>query len=199
MGGVQQSLGKSPPIRHLWGMEIQPIESVFRFCPRCGVERGEHPDIPAGENPFRCHHCDYSHFFAPATAVGGLLINEANELLLVRRARDPGKGMFGLPGGFVDSGETVEQALAREVMEETKLTLSSFDYLASFPNLYVYRGIQAHVIDMFYVVTAVSPEKIELAPEELDSYLWCRPNQDQLDQMAFPSNRRAIQLWLSGS
>ena len=47
-------------------------------------------------------------FFGPFVAVGGLVINDKGQLLMVRRAKDPGKGKLGLPGGFIDAGEAVE-------------------------------------------------------------------------------------------
>ncbi|MEO1616386.1 MAG: NUDIX domain-containing protein, partial [Planctomycetota bacterium] len=82
-----------------------PIEQAYHFCPRCGAAAES-----VGQVPFQCGKCGFSHYFGPVAAVGGLIVNDADELLLVRRARDPGKGKWGLPGGFVDRGETIEQA-----------------------------------------------------------------------------------------
>ena len=88
-------------------MNPQSVESAFRFCPVCASENPE-----SGAIPFRCEACGYCNFFGPVAAVGALVTRGQDELLLVRRARDPGKGKWGLPGGFVDRDETVEQALA---------------------------------------------------------------------------------------
>jgi len=58
----------------------------------------------------------------PFLAVSAAIYREGR-VLLVRRARDPGRDLFSLPGGVVEAGETLAEAVAREVMEETGLTV----------------------------------------------------------------------------
>lgn len=55
--------------------------------------------------------------------VGAIITDAAGRLLLVRRGHEPGKGRWSIPGGHVEPGETDEQALAREVREETGLSV----------------------------------------------------------------------------
>src|SRR3954469_21705036 len=58
----------------------------------------------------------------PLVAVGALIVENA-KILLVRRATEPLKGQWSLPGGLVEIGETLQAAVAREVKEETGLTV----------------------------------------------------------------------------
>ena len=58
----------------------------------------------------------------PILAVSAAIVR-AGQVLLVRRARSPAQGLFSLPGGVVESGETLTQALIREVREETSLVI----------------------------------------------------------------------------
>jgi len=57
--------------------------------------------------------------------VGGIVHDERHRLLLIRRANDPGRGLWSLPGGRVETGETDQQAVVREMHEETGLLVES--------------------------------------------------------------------------
>lgn len=167
------------------------ITEVFRFCPRCG-----NSNPSPGVIPFHCKSCAYANYFGPVAAVGGLVINTNRQLLLVRRAKNPGKGKWGLPGGFIDSGETAEVAVAREIAEETSLKVTRTEYLFSAPNHYDYKQIIAPVIDLFFLCEVDSTANVELAADELEHFEWTQPDTKHLDNMAFDSNRKAILHWL---
>jgi ADP-ribose pyrophosphatase YjhB (NUDIX family) len=168
------------------------IEDSYKYCPHCAAA-----NLNVGAIPFKCATCGFSTFFGPVAAVGGLVVNQDGLLLLVRRARDPGQGKWGLPGGFVDRGETVEQALEREVMEETGLRICESDYLMTYPNQYNYHGVVSPVVDFFFVCQVEAADEIEIARDELEFFEWTLPSPEHLSNMAFDSNRRAIERWMS--
>ena len=180
---MSEPTSDTPPPRPVW--------QWYRHCPGCGS-----PATNLGAVPFRCDHCGFANFFGPVSAVGGLIIDDDDRLLMVRRARDPGKGKWGLPGGFVDPGESIEGALAREVREEVGLKLDWFRYLMSGPNDYDYRGIVAPVIDVFFLAHAVDTDAVQLERGELRSFEWVADPTGNLDDMAFESNRIAIERWM---
>ncbi len=125
------------------------------------------------------------------------MVNDNREVLLVLRAKDPGRGKWGLPGGFVDRNETIEDALRREVREETNLTIRDLRYLMSQPNHYAYGGATAPVIDLFFECRVESLESFALCKDELDHHAWVRPTHEHLENMAFKSNRIAVETWLN--
>lgn len=66
----------------------------------------------------------------PLVAVGGVIINEQNQVLLVKRSKPPNKGEWAIPGGKVEFGETVFDAVKREMREETNLDVIPKELLA---------------------------------------------------------------------
>ena len=67
----------------------------------------------------------------PASAVDIAIVHEG-KIILIRRGRDPFKGKWALPGGFVEYGETVEETALREVMEETGMEIELVDILGTY-------------------------------------------------------------------
>ena len=187
------TLRKSKPaaLKPTAPMTPRPIRKAWKFCPRCGV-----PATKKGQHPFICTECRFTHFFGPVSAVGGIATDPDGQVLLLIRANDPGKGMYGLPGGFVDPGETAEEALQREVLEEVELEVTSYHYLVSFPNEYNHRGFVLPVTDLFFVIEVRSFETMNLADGEISDWHFCHPTKRELKRMAFESNRRALEFFL---
>ncbi|MDD4631607.1 MAG: NUDIX domain-containing protein [Proteiniphilum sp.] len=118
----------------------------FRFCPKCGSSQFEENN----EKSKKCVACGFVYYFNSSAAVVAVIENAKGEILVARRAKDPAKGTLDLPGGFVDMHETAEEAIRREVVEETTLRVTSSEYLFSIPNIYVYSGFEVHTVDMFF-------------------------------------------------
>jgi len=92
--------------------------SEVRFCPRCGSPITQ--AFRFGKTRPSCPECGWVFFADPKVAVA-VLVQNAGMILLVRRANDPQRGKWTLPGGFMDAGEDPRQAAERECLEETGL------------------------------------------------------------------------------
>lgn len=159
--------------------------AIVDRCPRCGT-----PRVGAVKNPFRCPGCDLTLFANVAVGVGIFVADAAGRVLFVRRARDPSQGLLGVPGGFVDAGESAEQALAREVREEIGGTLGSLRFLCSTPNRYDYAGITYDLCDLFFAGT-LAPGALTADPGEVSSLVWLDPAAVRSEDLAFVSTRAA--------
>ena len=154
-----------------------PLEK-FKYCPLCGSSRFEIHNVKSR----KCQDCGFTYYANPSSATVALIVNDKDELLVVRRKNEPAKGTLDLPGGFVDMEETGEQGMAREVMEETGLKVTRLRFLFSLPNLYLYSGIIIHTLDMFYECQV---EDLSLV-HAMDSAL---ENQDRRIWLAFRKRR----------
>ena len=163
----------------------------FRHCPRCGRAAE-----PAASGPFVCGDCRFTYFFNPAPAVGVFIEREDGKVLLARRSRDPGRGLLGPPGGFVDNGEDIERAARREVLEEVGIDdLTGFTFLTSAPNVYLFQEVTYLTVDLFFTARTASGHAAR-ALEDVETVVWMRPEEIALDEIAFASMRAAIVCWL---
>jgi ADP-ribose pyrophosphatase len=160
---------------------------LFRHCPRCGTPAR----TPEPKRPFECAACGLHYYFNPAVAVAAVLVGPDGRVLLLRRAKDPGKGLFGLPGGFVDTGEKAEDALRREILEEVNLRVDSLEYIGSGTNQYVYREVTYPVLDFFFVARTTDISSIA-ALDDVESIEWHDPAHVRSEEVAFASNARAL-------
>jgi 8-oxo-dGTP pyrophosphatase MutT (NUDIX family) len=99
---------------------------------------------------------------------------------------------LGLPGGFVDPGESLEQALRREVREEVGLDLQQVEYLASYPHSYQDGDVRVPTCDAVFVCRFDEKPSVS-ACDEVSEVRWIPAADVPLDEIAFPSLRAAIE------
>jgi ADP-ribose pyrophosphatase YjhB (NUDIX family) len=100
----------------------KPILSA-KYCLHCGNQMTLR--LPPGDNIHRqvCAACGFIHYENPKLLAACILFSE-HKVLWVKRAKAPNAGLWAMPGGYVELGETVEEAASRELAEETGVVIS---------------------------------------------------------------------------
>jgi len=154
----------------------------YHFCPRCGSN-----NISLNEISLKCNDCSLHIFKNNSSAVTALIVHE-NNILTVKRNHEPSWGMMDLPGGFVDPGESAEDALKREINEELNLKLISSTYIGSHPNNYDFGGITVPCLDLFFKCTIEDFSTLQ-AGDDAQSFQWINISEINISDFAFSSTR----------
>ena len=129
----------------------------FRFCPRCATPLALLAELEDGGEKarLRCPACGFTHWNNP-TPVLAAVIEYDGQILLARNAAWPGR-MFALITGFMEAGETPEDGIAREILEETSLTAQSLSLIG----VYDFQRMNQVII----AYHAVASGEVRLSPE----------------------------------
>jgi 8-oxo-dGTP diphosphatase len=156
----------------------------YRFCPTCGG--GLQPRTLKTGDPERlvCAACGFVFYMDPKVAVGTIIRTSDERLVLVRRAIEPGYGLWVFPGGYVDRGERLIEAAVREAREECGLEVS----IERLFNIYSYGGMAPIII--VYTATIAGGE-LCIDDECLEVRLF-GPEEIPWNELAFRSTREAL-------
>ncbi len=124
--------------------------------------------------------------------MAAIIQDTQGRILFIRRKKDPAKGKLSLPGGFINSGESVEDALSRETREEVNLEIVSANFICSAPNNYNYRGITYPVTDLFFSASVRTFDSISPQETEVTAIEFLPPSEKTMEQLAFPSLKHAL-------
>jgi 8-oxo-dGTP diphosphatase len=167
-----------------------PMVEAYRYCPECGGGL-EARLLKAGE-PHRlvCTRCGAILSLDPKVAVGTIIRAEDTRIVLVRRAIEPGHGLWVFPGGYVDRGEEITEAARREAREEAGLDVR----IDGLVNIYSYPGWPLIII--VYSATCASGDLC--VDDESSEARWFTPQEIPWTELAFRSTRDALRDYLDG-
>ncbi len=160
----------------------------FRFCPRCGRESLQADSMKS----WSCWACGFRYFHNVAVAVA-LLLRVDGHLLFARRAHAPAAGLLDFPGGFVDPGETLEQAMVRELEEELGMATepAALRYAFSGCNSYPYADVTYLTADVFFLLELAERPQLRCADDVIEAQ-WHPVDSIPWDQLAFPTVAHAV-------
>ena len=157
-----------------------------KYCPGCGILL-EIRNIEGKDHPV-CPECERVIYYDPKI-VATALIERDNRILVIKRAVQVGYGLWSLPGGYVDRGEIVENAAAREVLEETGLEVKTDKLLGLFSE-------QGNPVLVAAYTATETGGCLKAGPEALELGFY---SPDNLPTLAFLRDQLIIETWLSSS
>lgn len=160
----------------------------WRWCPRC---RGE---LRGDESRVECEACGFVAYASSKPTASGLVEDGDGRLLLARRAIEPFKGRWDLPGGFVEEGEHPLDAMRRELHEETGLQVEPLDFLGVWMDTYGGDSTAEATLNLYWTARALSGEP--RPADDVDDLRWF--DRDELpspDELAFENVPLVLAAW----
>lgn len=156
------------------------IKEAYKFCHRCGHE------LEAKSGFKKCPHCGLSQYFNPMPCAVVALINDADEVLLAKRASEPAKGLWDLPGGFVELNETLEQNVRRELKEELGIDIGShkLHYVRSSAVGYLFENIDYPLVATCFAARLPAGAKPKAA-DDVSECKWFSFNNLPVDELSY--------------
>ena len=160
----------------------------MKFCSSCGGTVGLR--VPTDDNRprFVCDQCQVIHYQNPKIVAGCLPLWQ-DKVLLCRRAIEPRQGLWTLPAGFMENGETTQQAAQRETLEEARarVRIEALYTLFNLPHIdQVYMLFRAQLCDLEYAAGAESLEVTLFTEQDIP---W--------DELAFPVVCETLRLYFA--
>jgi NAD+ diphosphatase len=154
-----------------------------KYCTKCGSLLTPSQD---DEWDYECLQCGHKQYTNPIAVVAALLLKDGNIVIVSSKNKE----LWGLPGGFVAAGETLEEAIIREVYEETNLRINSPRYYVSYP-------LEKKGVDMLFVVFYADVFGGEpVAGDDVEEVLVLPPKK-ALDKLTGKLARRTLEKWIA--
>lgn len=171
------------------GRGVPPwLAATLNYCSRCGAALRLGPLPGDDRDRLACTSCGFVAYVNPRLVVTTLPLNEAGEVVLLRRGIEPGRGLWAQPGGFMEVDETVHEGAVRETLEETGLLVEPREIVG------LYSRPEAAIVVVAFVAAIVggrprpTPEALEIRPFAPHAIPW--------REIAFRTTEWALRDWV---
>lgn len=159
-------------------------------CPRCGAEIEPLDDGARVE----CANCGFKHYASSKPTASGLVIDDEGRILLARRAIEPDKGKWDLPGGFLQEAEDPRDALVRELEEETSMRVEPVEFFDVVIDRYGEDDDAQYTLNLYWLCRVLEGEPTPA--DDVAELRWF--DADELpppDELAFRNNVHVLSRW----
>jgi ADP-ribose pyrophosphatase YjhB (NUDIX family) len=160
----------------------------WRWCPRCRTA------LRGSESRLECDACGFVAYASSKPTAGALVEDGRGRVLLVRRAIEPFKGRWDIPGGFVEEGEHPLDAVRRELREETGLDVEPLAFLGVWMDHYGGDSTAEATLNLYW--TARVKAGAAAPSDDVDDLRWFEPDElPQPDELAFENVPLVLAAW----
>lgn len=164
------------------------LAANLNYCSRCGEPLSFGPLEAETRDRLACDNCGFIAYVNPRVVVSTLPITADGDVVLIRRAIEPGYGEWAQPGGFLEIDETAQEGAARETLEETGLVVEPTNIVG------VYSRPQAAVVLICWEARIVGGAMAS-TDESLEVRAWA-PTNIPWHRIAFQTSAWAIRDWI---
>ena len=162
----------------------------WKYCPRCGA------DLAVAAGRANCDACGFSAYANSAPTASAVCVDDDGRVLLARRAVDPDKGLWDLPGGFLEEGEHPLDALRRELAEETGLDVEPGEFLGAWMDRYGSGDGAVATLNLYWTARVLGGT--EAPADDVAELRWFVPSEFPTgDALAFRANEQVLSAWRS--
>jgi ADP-ribose pyrophosphatase YjhB (NUDIX family) len=159
----------------------------WKLCPRCGAE------LTGTGSRRTCGDCGFVVYASSKPTAGALCIADGR-VLLVRRAFEPFKGYWDIPGGFLEEGEDPRDGLRRELREETGLEVEPERFLGVWMDIYGGDSTAEATLNLYWTARIVGGEAA--AADDVSELGWFGPDElPTKDELAFENVPLVLAAW----
>lgn len=163
--------------------------NIFKFCSTCGGNlKGK--EIEEIERLI-CEKCGFIFYENPKATAGAVIVR-GDQVLLVKRAIEPQKGFWDLPGGFLEKDEHPESTLRREIEEELSVKIEILGLLGIYMDRYGYNETDSHTLNIYYLARLAAGEP--KAASDIEDIHWFAKG-GLPSNIAFENNKDALRSW----
>jgi ADP-ribose pyrophosphatase YjhB (NUDIX family) len=159
----------------------------WTYCPRCASP------LESASGRVDCPACGFVAYANSAPTASAVCVREDGRVLLARRAHEPFRGQWDLPGGFLEDGEHPLDGLRRELIEETSLSIEPREFLGVWMDRYG-PGDRAPATLNLYWTASVTGGRAEPA-DDVSELRWFAPDELPDHELAFAANAQALSAW----